>query len=74
MRLSFKVWLQEADSLYNTPDGGGEVWDQKSNTDAIRRNGGKSKNVGDGPPAGHTDFDPDEMYLGDNTKKGCKKK
>jgi hypothetical protein len=75
MRLSFKDWLHEADSFSNTPDGAGEIWDNNSNADrGFGRSGAKSKNVSKGVTPERADFDPDELYLGKQQKKGCKKK
>ncbi len=69
MRLSFKEWL------LSTPDGAGEIWDNKSNTDRdFGRTGAKSKNVGDGITPDVGNFDPDKLYLGNQKKKSCKKK
>lgn len=68
MRLSFKEWL------LSTPDGGGEIWDNRSNSDRdFGRTGAKAKNVGDGVTPGKSDFNPDKLFLGTNKKRAAKK-
>jgi hypothetical protein len=72
MKLYFKEWFLEADSL-TSPDGGGEIWTNRSNADRdFGRTGAKSKTVGDGVTPEKTDFDPDELFLGKD-KKRCKR-
>jgi len=66
-KLSFKEWLKES------PEGAGEIWDNRSNADlGFGRAGAKSKNVADGTTPGQVEFDPDKLFLGKSKKKKCR--
>lgn len=60
MRLiGFKEWLSKT-----APEGGGEIWDNRSNADLhFGRTGAKSKNVSQ-DKSGQVEFDPDKLYCG----------
>lgn len=69
MQLFFKEWL------LSTPDGAGEIWDDRSNSGhRFGQAGVKSKYVAsDAKPDRKSDFDPDKLFLGKHRKKSCKK-
>lgn len=68
MRLSgFKEWLSKT-----APEGGGEIWDNRSNADlGFGRTGAKSKNVSP-DKSGQVEFDPEKLFLGTPKKQSRK--
>ena len=56
---SFREWLSKM-----APEGGGEIWDNRSNSDLdFGRTGAKSKNVSPNK-SGQAEFDPEKLFLG----------
>lgn len=71
MLISFKEFLSQI-----SPEGGGEIWDNRSNIDvAFGEKGIRSKNVQNTPPHqnGTVGFDPDKKFLGVSKKMPHKK-
>lgn len=66
-KIKFKEWLSKT-----SPEGGGEIWDNRSNSDlGFGRTGAKSKNVSP-ETSGQSVIDPDHLYFGIKKKKGLK--
>jgi hypothetical protein len=62
----FKEWLSTT-----SPEGGGEIWDNRSNSDlGFGRTGAKSKNVAP-DKSGQVELDPDKLFIGKKQK--CQK-
>ena len=65
--LGFKEWLSKT-----APEGGGEIWDNRSNADLdFGRTGAKSKNVSQ-DKSGQVEMDPEKLFFG-ISKKRCPK-
>jgi hypothetical protein len=65
--LNFKEWLSKT-----SPEGGGEIWDNRSNADLnFGRTGAKSKNVSP-DKAGQVEIDPEKLFFGISKKRNHK--
>lgn len=65
MNINFKEWISK-----ESPEGGGEIWDNRTNSDRdFGRTGAKSKYVSPEKP-GRSVIDPDSLYLGTKKRKG----
>jgi hypothetical protein len=61
--ITFGEWLNQA-----SPEGGGEIWDNRSNADrAFGRTGARSKNVTQDKVDGFR-VDAEKLYFGDKKK------
>lgn len=64
---SFKEWLSTT-----APEGGGEIWDNRSNSDlGFGMTGAKSKNVTPNK-SGQVELDPDKLFFGKKNKSKSK--
>lgn len=64
---SYKEWLSK-----NSPEGGGEIWDNRSNADLnFGRTGAKSKNVSQNK-SGQVEMDPEKLFFGVSKKHNSK--
>lgn len=66
---TFKEWLSKT-----APEGGGEIWDNRSNSDLdFGRTGARSKNVMPNR-SGQAEFDPERLFLRMSKKRNIKTK
>lgn len=65
--IGFKEWLSKT-----APEGGGEIWDNRSNADLdFGRTGARSKNVAP-DKSGQVELDPEKLFFGISKKRNPK--